>query len=828
MKQVKLMTVIACLVVLYSGCAMVEEIAEAVESKQNHSARLGWMASKGRIGESIRYFHQPARVPARLYSGADPAAKDKSGRGRSPADDIARNRHLKKTPVAKRLRRAAAVSCVNWNTRKFFENATETDVTKCLRKDGADVNARSKSGGTPLHWAVSSSKTPSVIEALLKAGADVNARNKTGSTPLHWAVSYSSYSKARNSKTHSVIEVLLKAGADVNARNKNGFTPLRFAGYWRATPLAKRLRRAAARAAAVSCVNWNTRKFFENATETDVTKCLRKDGADVNARSKSGGTPLHRAARYSKTPSVIEVLLKAGADINARNKTGSTPLHWAAMSSSRTPSVIEVLLKAGADINARNKTGSTPLHRAARYSKTPSVIEVLLKAGADINARNKTGSTPLHWAAMSSSRTPSVIDALLKAGADIAARNKHGDTPLHWAARYGKIPSVIEVLLDAGADPAAKDKSGRGRSPADDIAINRHLKKTPVAKRLRRAAAVPCVNWNTRKFFENATETDVTKCLRKDGADVNARSKSGGTPLHWVARYSKTPSVIEALLKAGADINARDKKGNTPLHWAVRYSKTPSVIEALLKAGADVNARDKKGNTPLHWAARYSRTPTVIEVLLDAGADPAAKDKSGRGRSPADDITRNRHLKKTLVVKRLRRAAAVSCVNWNTRKFFENATETDVTKCLRKDGADVHVRDKKGNTLLHLAARFSKVQEVVAALTKAGADVNARRKNGWTPLHAAAVYGGYWPVSAALLKAGADVNAVDRSGWTPLHWAVQADADPALMRVLLNAGANPAARNGDGAVPWDFVESDSKLSGTGLARRLRKGKGRAK
>ena len=117
-----------------------------------------------------------------------------------------------------------------------------------------------------------------------------------------------------------------------------------------------------AAAAGISCGDWNTRKFFECAGAADVARCL-KAGAKVNARDKFGSTPLHLAARWSKSPAVVAALLKAVAQVNARTKTGVTPLHAAAWSES--PPVVAALLKAGADPKAKDIIGSTPLRTAS-------------------------------------------------------------------------------------------------------------------------------------------------------------------------------------------------------------------------------------------------------------------------------------------------------------------------------------------------------------------------------------------------------------------------------------------------------------------------------
>ena len=55
-----------------------------------------------------------------------------------------------------------------------------------------------------------------------------------------------------------------------------------------------------------------------------MTACLAM-GADVDAQSDGGHTPLHRAASVSTSPAVLEELLDAGADIQAQTgRDGST------------------------------------------------------------------------------------------------------------------------------------------------------------------------------------------------------------------------------------------------------------------------------------------------------------------------------------------------------------------------------------------------------------------------------------------------------------------------------------------------------------------------
>ena len=60
--------------------------------------------------------------------------------------------------------------------------------------------------------------------------------------------------------------------------------------------------------------------------------------------------------------------------------------------------------------------------------------------------------------------------------------------------------------------------------------------------------------------------------------------------------------MVLALLEAGADVNAQSGTGPTPLHAAAAYSKTPAVVTALLAGGADPTAKTPFGQTPFDLA----------------------------------------------------------------------------------------------------------------------------------------------------------------------------------------------------------------------------------
>ncbi|KAG8431096.1 hypothetical protein GDO86_019432, partial [Hymenochirus boettgeri] len=99
--------------------------------------------------------------------------------------------------------------------------------------------------------------------------------------------------------------------------------------------------------------------------------------------------------------------------------------------------------------------------------------------------------------------------------------------------------------------------------------------------------------------------------------NVNISSHYGWTPLHLALNPKSGPHALECvkyLKECGANINARTKSGLTPLHQAAKEGRQDCVV-VLVEAGADVHATDSQGQTPLDlckiWAhkacARYLR-----------------------------------------------------------------------------------------------------------------------------------------------------------------------------------------------------------------------------
>ncbi len=116
-------------------------------------------------------------------------------------------------------------------------------------------------------------------------------------------------------------------------------------------------------------------------------------------------------------------------------------------------------------------------------------------------------------------------------------------------------------------------------------------------------------------------------------------------------------------------------------------------------------------------------------------------------------------------------------------------------------GADVTVRDRRGNTPLIYAAGFGSV-EAMRLLIQSGADVNARNGFDASPL----IWAASNPAKVRLLlDHGAEVNAKTRQSRTPLMVAAACDGCSEIVKLLLSKGADPKAVDVGGSTALDLA-----------------------
>lgn len=362
----------------------------------------------------------------------------------------------------------------------------------------------------------------------------------------------------------------------------------------------------------VNCEYWSDLLFFLFADIDDVNRCMQA-GADPNARSKTGMTPLYSAAFNNKTESVtrlleagadpnarassmgeypmhagvrsanieiVTALLKAGGDVNVKTSpAGQTPLMWAVgVSKPHAAEVVKLLLRMGANPNARDEIDRSPLHHTA-YAEA---VKELIGAGALLEARDRTGGTPLHQAALWNHTE--AVKALIDWGADVNAQDNEGETPLHWAAAAAENDKVAEevasALLAAGADPYARDN--RGNYPVISPGLIRRFRESGVYHP-RRPAESQAQSTNRTREYGVVPDPKVARGAEPGQWDGVYRVGSGVTSPTVLSRIK--PVYSEAARKATLE-------GKVVLSAIVRKDGSLEVLKVVrgLGLGLDENA----------------------------------------------------------------------------------------------------------------------------------------------------------------------------------------------------------------------------------------------
>lgn len=154
----------------------------------------------------------------------------------------------------------------------------------------------------------------SAVLAALLQGVDPNVLAPNGQRPLHWALMHES--------GQALDGLLADPRVDVEAENANGERPLMLAALRGRLDWAQWLvRRGAQIDPTRGRKAWSALHYACSGPDRGVSAWLLDQGADIEARSENGSTPLMMAMGYGSLDSAA-VLLARGAARTARNDLG--------------------------------------------------------------------------------------------------------------------------------------------------------------------------------------------------------------------------------------------------------------------------------------------------------------------------------------------------------------------------------------------------------------------------------------------------------------------------------------------------------------------------
>lgn len=467
---------------------------------------------------------------------------------------------------------------------------------------GADLDT----GISAIHVAARWGIIP-LISSFPQHGLEV--KDAQGQTPLLIAAQYSQF---------EAIKLLVESGACVRAVNNDHQNVLHTIcknGYGSGCKIVNFLLDAGV--PPYDCDKYNMTPFLYAVGNLDeeLAQVFLQNSLDLaGVNLESGLTALHFSSLNACTK-MTAFLLQHGADPNAQSDIGDTPLHLAIRSRILRREYDDVWKSGDYTIEAlrdlitdHDSEEASDIYRGIDQARTHIVDTLLASETIDVNIANANGDCPQHVIDFSKRYSLSILCNLIEKGAVSSRLNGCHQTCLHLASKQGNV-EVVQKLVDEGHDILLEDRDGL--SPFHYALRDSHL--------------------------------DVLHCLTTacDGALSKlwySIDHHGRNPLHHhVSSIFPTFNMVDFLIRIGCDVNQYDAKGNSSLGLYVG-SFHPGVqrdIFFLLKNnGADLQwvngcgenlahllmhcrGADSLGKTPLNYAEEKARGEDLEDVRFD-------------------------------------------------------------------------------------------------------------------------------------------------------------------------------------------------------------------
>ena len=299
------------------------------------------------------------------------------------------------------------------------------------------------------------------------------------------------------------------------------------------------------------------------------------------------------------------------------------------------------------------------------------------------------------------------------------------------------------------------------------------------------------------------SHSKASQVLLKRGADPNIRKKDGATTLMYASQNGHS-EVVQILLKGDADPNIRKKGEATALMYASQNNHS-EVVQILLKGGADPNSRTENGVTSLMVASENGHSQ-VVQILLKGGAEPNIQEEDGW--NALMFASENSHFKVVQILLEGGAEPNIQEDKWNALMLASENGHFEVVEILLKGDADPNNQTENGVTSLMVASENGH-SVMVQILLKGGADPNIPEEDGSTALMYAS-QNGHFEVVQILLKGGADPNIPEEDGSTALMYASQ-NGHFEVVQILLKGGADPNIKSKRGKNALTFAIKNNHL-----------------
>ena len=397
------------------------------------------------------------------------------------------------------------------------------------------------------------------------------------------------------------------------------------------------------------------------------------------------------------------------------DETGQTPAHLAFERGHRA--TIDVFLLCDPEIlKLKTVHLQTPLHRAVENGHI-EVVQYIIDFVTEkknqkgfknldnvFNLRDANGYTLMHSAAKL--KSPEIFKLLLNFPKAITACDTTNNwTPLHVAAERGNI-EVVKTCIDFF------------ESNTDDLVRVSRMNEIAMLGGL----------WKETALYLAASNGHKEICALLLPFSRGTLTQKKNNPMH-IASENGHIGTVEIILKHISEYQSsytaseftllQDEKGNTSLHLAANKGHV-EVVKMLLKHSTfyTVGLKNKRKWTALHTAAACGHA-SVVKAIVEAIGNNQFNEGDASRRSPLHLAAIHGHFE---CIKEL------TCVDYDKRCISGNtalgicAENLDIAgvKWLLEKGADVNIKNNKGQTIIHMVVESGNTECIPAQKNECG------------------------------------------------------------------------------------------------------------
>lgn len=350
----------------------------------------------------------------------------------------------------------------------------------------------------------------------------------------------------------------------------------------------------------------------------------------------------------------VRLSLEEGADTDIKDISGLTPLILVLSHNGRKKyqgllSCLTMLLEHGADVNCSDRKGRTPCHvvcsndqieRGDRFAALKLLVnfkpmeELLERSSYQVRSEVKLSMTEPSKDLWES--------GLVEISLPTLGLHRKNTEPVRMSRLSRRPMNMTELTIDQddGEDKRPPDRprlvfgQSVGNFPKEASLYNISLE---LARSNSTSKNVRNFKWRNRFTRYRASSAELADDKKVNQAcNINKADSGWRTPLLDASQHGFSEG-IRFLIDMRADVNARTRTGQTPLHRAV-WGLHIDCIDALLSAGCDMNAQDNSGNTLLHLLAINAKnriehafidlTLEVLKMVVELDEDTLNERKS--------------------------------------------------------------------------------------------------------------------------------------------------------------------------------------------------------